>query len=158
MCAFFTKIWRDLSVLIREIVIPVSWVFLLAMPMLFKYKTKPEYHFKHFEIYVIETYPDYFNTENCMLRDIHYIKNFFFTFDMSKFHMVLFVLIFFSDNFLRLSKPRWQPRNFFQSCAYLVGTQLFGDSWDWKKISSQIRTNFQWNEQKYQMSRRIAIS
>ena len=66
--------------------------------MLFKYKTKPEYHFKHFEfeIYVIETYPDYFNTENCMLRDIlHYIKNFFFTFDMSKFHMVLFVLIFF---------------------------------------------------------------
>ena len=46
--------------------------------MLFKYKTKPEYHFKHFKFdYVIETYPDYFNTENCIIRDRHYIKTSF---------------------------------------------------------------------------------
>ena len=47
--------------------------------MLFKYKTKPEYHLKHFEfeVNVIETYPDYFKTKNDILRDIPYIKTSF---------------------------------------------------------------------------------
>ena len=73
---------------------------MLAIRCYSKYKTKPKYHFKHFEIYVIETYPDYFNTENCMLRDIHNIKSFFFTFDLSKFHMVFICFDFFSEQFL----------------------------------------------------------
>ena len=67
--------------------------------MLFKYKTKPEYHFKHFEfeVNVIETYPDYFNTKNGILRDIQYIKTYFSLLTCQNSTWFLFVLIFWEQ-------------------------------------------------------------